>query len=150
MVIDMILLVIGYILVLIYMVNIFECSSKKRMFGIILGWIIIFGSFFTPVVTKEVKYDLVSLSSNSAYNGQFFLGTGRVENELQGTFAYKQDNIIRLKTVPISEGDQFIYTSESPKVIIYIRDKKLWKTTSYCKFYIPEGSIKQNFNILGE
>ena len=87
MVINMILLFIGYSLVLIYMVNIFECSFKKRMFGIILGWILIFGSFFTPVVTKEVKYDLVALSSNSVYNGQFFLGTGRVGNELQGIFA---------------------------------------------------------------
>ena len=146
----MIIFTLGFSLFMFWLVLRDDFSYKTNISLFIFGIFLMIISYFTPLVTKEVKYDLVALSGNSAYNGQFFLGTGRVGNELQGTFAYKQDNIIRLKTVPISEKDQFIYTSESPKVIIYIRDKKLWKATSYCKFYIPEGSIKQNFNILGE
>lgn len=147
----MIIFTLGWTLFLLFITkHIFETSEKIRISLIGVGVFLMIISLLTPLVTKEVKYDIVALSSNSVYNGQFFLGTGRVENELQGTFAYKQDNIIRLKTVPISEKDQFIYTSESPKVIICIQDKKLWKVTSYCKFYIPEGSIRQDFNILGE
>lgn len=110
-------------------------------------------AYESPVMTEKIE--IVSLADGNLLEGRFgFLGQGYIDEELKYTFVHEGD--YGYTTTQIKAKNCFVnYTTETPYAIP-IKQKWGWfgrfwgvgneKTIGYV-FYLPEGSIIEQFNI---
>lgn len=126
--------------------------------GLAIGMTI---SLFIPAISKvETKtYNMAAIQDNSSVKGSFFLGSGSINGTMKYVYYYMEDsNSYRMNQVDYDKA-KVIYSSEPPKVIIYhltedvntLRSKfntgGLLRETEWYEFYIPKGSIQNNFTL---
>lgn len=104
--------------------------------------------------TNEIQ--IIALQDNGKVSGSFFLGSGSIDGKMQYTYMTKDNNNeMEMKQIDIDHAS-LIY-SNTPKVEEYEKffDKKIIKfffgdqtfySTKY-KIYIPERTIKENYNV---
>ena len=102
-------------------------------------------------------HNLVSLKTNNDKEGQFFLGSGYVNNTLYYHFFYETDKGIKYDYIRASHSNVYIVETDStPRITkygLYLTDTTTYYYTdriqevSRLVFYIPHGSLKSNFNI---
>ena len=106
-------------------------------------------------ITTSTDYEIVALQDNLGLQGKFFLGSGYIDNELSYAYMQYVDGCgYKAKTVDASNA-YIKFTDEQPYVsLVTYQFKDQWRnyfTIPYnyedIFFYIPEGSILQNYNI---
>lgn len=125
--------------------------------GLILWFSIgfIIGCFMPTVEIKETK-ELYALQNSSEIGGSFFLGSGRVDEEMYYIYIVKEDKGKQMKTLKIDANDIYLNDNvDTPTLDIYSKDFKYeWMywfamVGTDCKyvFNIPSGSIDYKYNI---
>ena len=109
-----------------------------------------------PVEKKySNEYDIVALQDNLGAAGNFFLGSGYIDNELSYTYMHYVEGC-GYKAETVEASNAYVeFTDEQPYVsVVKYRFKDNWRnyiTIPYNSedifFYVPEGSILQNYNI---
>lgn len=148
--IGIMLLALGVAIILFALLNISVGEQTKlETILIIVGICLIVGMLTQPVIREDKTYNLVALANKSSIEGSFFICSGIVRDISINTFAYKEGEVIRIKNVEMSERDEYIYTDNPPKAIVHWRYKRLFGDVAkyYCTFYIPPGSVKQQYDI---
>lgn len=128
-------------------------------FGVIVGSIIgISIAIALPMDTYNKQYSLRIESLQDANNikGNFFLGIGQVEGEMQYVFYYKSDEFYRMAQIEY-ELVKIKYSNAEPQVHITEKypteafiNNFAYDTDIYSKTYIievPQGTIKNNYNL---
>lgn len=101
------------------------------------------------------EYDIVALQDNLGAAGNFFLGSGYIDNELSYTYMHYVEGC-GYKAETVEASNVYVeFTDEQPYVsVVKYRFKDNWRnyiTIPYNSedifFYVPEGSILQNYNI---
>lgn len=107
-------------------------------------------SHFTKIEEKQI----IALSDSYGANGSFFLGSGRLENSMKYIYVTKNNEEMNMQTVDVDEVS-LIYSNDkkAEKYQTQLSEKmefwfgsELAREEKY-KIYIPEGSIKQEFNV---
>lgn len=113
----------------------------------------------SEVVSHEnIKYNLISTKFSNTIDGNFFLGTGTIDNEEYMYYIIRdEDEIQRKKTqnykIYITDGKPYVLiernvVKESTTNWLYnTNDIEEKVVEGVCTFYIPENSIVQNINI---
>lgn len=133
----------------------FEALHLKG--GCLLFWIMIGLMFFVgfcPVSTKTEELQLAAISNSKGVSGDFFLGSGMMNNQEIIKFIYYPDpnDKTKKKISKVGVNDDVIIIEDNnvvPKLITTIYYKKLnseYRREKYT-FYIPENSIKEIYNI---
>lgn len=138
----------------------FPANFMAIVFGLLFGFFI---STMLPIETKEIKvseHELISIKDNNSINGSFFLGSGNINGDLIYCYYYKlSETNIKMNSVYVVYCE-IVYSKDKPKIEKY----ETIKTDSFKnKFslgfinrniryiiYIPEGTIKNNFNLDAE
>jgi hypothetical protein len=141
------------------------CPSGSDYFaGIFIGFI--FSLFLAMVLainvpkeisnTQEVRqYDLVSFNDSGQLDGRFFLGSGTVNESMYYRFYYEKGKGFNYNKIEANSVKN-IYYDDDPRIIKYRITKKpkgLWSLMTfgfydyYYLIYVPEGSIKRQFNL---
>ncbi|MFW6281663.1 MAG: hypothetical protein ACOC1O_02560 [bacterium] len=124
-------------------------------FGIWI-FIMLFLSAFISIgaETEEYLYSsnkIYALDGNFETNGNFFLGTGSVDESLKYYYLVKKEGGKKIKSV--HANNVILYESDNPRIEVYnVRFKRNWLNNNFIcisglkyKLYIPDGSIKQNY-----
>lgn len=118
-----------------------------------IGYII--GSFMPTVDIKETK-ELYALQDNNEISGSFFLGSGRIDEEMYYVYIVKEDKGKQIQTLEIDANEIYLNDStDTPTLDIYSKDFKYewmyWfampKIGYEYVFNIPSGSIDYEHNI---
>lgn len=115
-----------------------------------------------PSETKFVlakTYRLESLQDNNSLGGSFFLGTGTIRGKMKYTFYYEECGFYKLKQIDCDEAI-IRYTNENPRLEELTRQKVEDSFINYFTvydsrvnsyiFYVPKGTIKQNYLLNAE
>ena len=106
-------------------------------------------------IISSTDHKIVALQDNFGLEGNFFLGSGYVDDELSYTYMHYVEGC-GYKAETVDASNAYIeFTDEQPYVsIVRYQFKDGWRnyfTIPYNSgdafFYIPEGSILQNYNI---
>ena len=106
-------------------------------------------------IITSTDHEIVALQDNLELKGSFFLGSGYVDNELSYAYMRYVDGCgYKIETVDASNA-YVEFTDKQPYVsIVSYQFKDKWRnyfTVPYNSgdafFYVPEGSILQNYNI---
>ena len=124
---------------------------------LISGFCSLLLTLFIPTITKIEKhtFELESIQDGSKINGQFFLGSGYINERMKYSFYLSEQQGYKLYSIDAS--DAYIkYTDGKPKLEMYqevITDDfinnfstTLDLKTNY-KIYVPKGSILQNYTL---
>lgn len=115
----------------------------------------VFGSLVTEGDGPQVKiseYSLAALSSGSEVDGSFFLGSGYVDEDRMFTYIIERsDGGYVLRSV--EANDSVIYQIDDDNIRVEVFDiysdpnwsRIPWNTEYH--FYIPEGSILENYTV---
>ena len=129
--------------------------------GIVTGAILwvsigsVIGSFMPTVDIKETK-ELYALQDNNEISGSFFLGSGRIDEEMYYVYIIKEDKGKQIQTLEIDANEIYFNDStDTPTLDIYSKDFKYgWMywfaiPRGDCEyvFNIPSGSIDYKYNI---
>lgn len=125
--------------------------------GLILWFLIgsIIGCFMPTVDIKETK-ELYALQDGNEISGSFFLGCGRIDEEMHYAYIVKEDRGKQIQTLKIDTNDIYLNdNADTPTLDIYSKDFKYeWMywfampTIGYeYVFNIPSGSIDYEYNI---
>lgn len=115
----------------------------------------IIGCFMPTVDIKETK-ELYALQDNNQINGSFFLGSGRIDEEMHYVYVVKEDRGKQMQTLEIDENEIYLNdNADTPTLDIYSKDFKYgwmyWFAIPGidCEyvFNIPSGSIDYEYNI---
>lgn len=115
----------------------------------------IIGCFMPTVDIKETKA-LYALQDGSEINGSFFLGSGRIDEEMHYVYVVKEDRGKQMQTLEIDENEIYLNdNADTPTLDIYSKDFKYrwmyWFAMPGidCEyvFNIPSGSIDYEYNI---
>lgn len=118
-----------------------------------IGYII--GSFMPTVDIKETK-ELYALQNNNEISGSFFLGSGRIDEEMYYVYIVKEDKGKQIQTLEIDANEIYLNDStDTPTLDIHSKDFKYkwmyWfampKIGYEYVFNIPSGSIDYKYNI---
>lgn len=121
--------------------------------GAIFGLLV---AFLLPakMEPKIDTYKIVTLQDNNLISGQFFLGSGTIEGKMKYVFYYEEkDNEFRM--MQIDYDDASIKYSDIPKVEAHGETptkafiNKFAVDMEDIKYiiYVPEGTIKTNYNL---
>lgn len=102
--------------------------------------------------------NLESIQDNNAISGKFFLGSGLINSRMGYVYYVKEDSNTYRMWQTDYDGATIRYSNEHPKICITYRhfDNSFWNYFAIdlphneiwkCIFYIPKGSIKQDFNL---
>ena len=125
--------------------------------GLILWLLIgsIIGCFMPTVDIKETK-KLYALQDGNEVSGSFFLGCGRIDEEMHYAYIVKEDRGKQIQTLEIDTNNIYLNdNADAPTLDIYSKDFKYeWMywfampTIGYeYVFNIPSGSIDYEYNI---
>lgn len=92
---------------------------------------------------NEKEYILASLETTQTQNGDFFLGCGSINNGIK-YFCYFIDNGSHIPKL-IDYGKVTIYIGYKQAKVIEKRGKYFFNRSIYYDFYLPQGTIKENF-----
>lgn len=127
------------------------------LFGL-LAWLLlgsIIGCFMPTIDIKETK-ELYALRDNNQINGSFFLGSGRIDEEMHYVYIVKEDKGKQMQTLEIDANEIYLNDNvDTPTLDIYSKDFKYgwmyWfampETDCEYVFNIPSGSIDYEYNI---
>jgi len=123
-------------------------SSLPTLFVVLILNIVVFSTGIIEIKSyvKE-KEPLISLYTSSATEGSFFLGIGEINSKMYFFYYTKKNGYIVLKKVSFEEA-KIKYTNKKP-CIVTIERYGIFKWNKICTrkiIYVPEGSIKVNFN----
>ncbi|MFA5299625.1 MAG: hypothetical protein WC389_15660 [Lutibacter sp.] len=115
-------------------------------------------AFSLPVQTKEVidEFEIVTLQDNSQTEGNFFLGCGYINGTMKYVFYYKSDKSYKLFMVNyysaeiiITNKKAFNQQIRTVKTDALINKFALdfYLSENRYVFYVPEGTIKQNYSL---
>jgi hypothetical protein len=104
---------------------------------------------------KEEEISIIALQDGSSTNGRFFLGSGSFDGTMK--YVYMTSNSGEMKMSSINVDNVALIYSNTTKIETYKSHYKSkavkywfgdnsWDRNIY-KIYIPEGSVKQNFNV---
>jgi uncharacterized membrane protein len=135
------------------------------LFGMAIGAVIsIFVFVFTylfidgnanKIQIVDYTENIYSLQDNIGIEGRFYLGAGRISDDLKYYYIVKNNNQIKIKSIDNSD-DLIIEESdtETPQVIHYkykftnkIIENNFNASGEAIKIVIPKGSIKYDFNM---
>ena len=107
-----------------------------------IGYII--GSFMPTVDIKETK-ELYALQDGNKISGSFFLGSGRIDEEMHYVYIVKEDRGKQMQTLKIDTNDIYLNDNvDTPTLDIYSKDFKYgWMYW----FAMPSGDCEYVFNI---
>ena len=114
--------------------------------GLILWLLIgsIIGCFMPTVDRKETK-ELYALQDGNEISGSFFLGCGRIDEEMHYAYIVKEDRGKQIQTLEIDINDVYLNDNvDTPTLDIYSKDFKYgWMYW----FAVPRGDCEYVFNI---
>ena len=114
--------------------------------GLILWFLIgsIIGYFMPTVDIKETK-ELYALQDGNEISGSFFLGSGRIDEEMHYVYIVKEDRGKQMQTLKIDTNDIYLNDNvDTPTLDIYSKDFKYgWMYW----FAMPSGDCEYVFNI---
>ena len=146
-------------------VNTFAIDSWDYLWALFIGAVL--GAFLgfviaiivpTKTETKIDVYPIEALQDTEVGSGTFFLGFGQVGDKMKYSFYYETEGGYRLRQVD-SDSTLIKSTYVLPRVEEYSRvpaKNRFWNRFSlYLRcahensfvIYVPEGSIKQNYNL---
>ena len=108
------------------------------------------------VEIKEETKELYALQDNNEISGSFFLGSGRIDEEMYYVYIVKEDRGKQIQTLEIDANEIYLNNStDTPTLDIYSKDFKYewmyWfampKIGYEYVFNIPSGSIDYEYNI---
>ena len=125
-----------------------------KKFVILFIILILFLSLFTGCKkqeTKVYKYELMALQTKNEISGNFFLGSGTINDE-QYFFAYVKYNDGGIRFWKCETYNTWIYediiNNEIPNVIYTYKNGGFFSSYfEQYEFHIPKGSILQKFNL---
>lgn len=104
---------------------------------------------------KVGEAKLAALADNVGPSGSFFLGSGNIDDEASFFYYEKNGDAYTLEHVD-ADNVTIVESSETPRIEFYesVTNNQFWHLggmgeRSY-KFYIPEGSIMNNFTLDAE
>ena len=115
----------------------------------------IIGRFMPTIDVKETK-ELYALQDSNEISGSFFLGCGRIGEEMHYAYIVKKDKGKQIQTLEIDANEIYLNdNADAPTLDIYSKDFKYeWMywfampTIGYeYVFNIPSGSIDYKYNI---
>lgn len=107
--------------------------------------------------TKNYKYEdtpystqyIVALNDNNIIHGRFYLRRGYIDEEMYYQYLMKWNGGYKLNQIEASNAT--IYESDNDYRVEWYEGKRNWlcftDTTKIQKIYVPNGSIKESFNI---
>lgn len=114
-------------------------------------------AFVLPIDTKEEvdEFEIVSLQDNSSTEGSFFLGCGNINGSMKYVFYYKSGESYKMFMVDYYRAEVVLTDKKSyNKQIRTIKSDKLINKFAFGVlpenryiFYVPSGTIKQNYNL---
>ena len=125
-------------------------SLFYMLFGALIG-----SCFEANEVTEVEEIPIVALSDNNNIEGCFFLGTGYVDSETYYYYLTENEDGGK-KFAKIKADNAILYDNEkeNPRVEITHARSSSWIANFFFitdqdiySIYIPEGSIKYNFNV---
>lgn len=138
-----------------------ECISKKDniffsfLFGLISAGCGAMFSIFIPQNTyfEKSTFELESISDGSKLNGQFFLGSGYINEKMKYSFYLKEQEGFKLYTID-ADIAHVRYSKTNPVLEMYEQTR----TNDFINYfsiphrlelkyiiYVPQGSILQNY-----
>lgn len=109
--------------------------------------------FIPQKTTIEVtELELASIADNSSISARFFIGTGTVEGKMVYAGYIKKGKGYKLIQIPI-DNSEIIYTTSNPHIKIIDKKPILlqfgfpFSHGKKYEIYIPENSIKTNYNL---
>ena len=104
----------------------------------------IIGHFMPTIDVKETK-ELYALQDGNEISGSFFLGSGRIDEEMHYVYIVKEDRGKQMQTLKIDTNDIYLNDNvDTPTLDIYSKDFKYgwiyW-------FAMPSGDCEYVFNI---
>jgi len=136
----------------------FEDCFLSTIMRLFLAAIISIGvALIIPIKTKEVddEFEIVFLQDNTVTQGSFFLGCGNINSSMKYIFYYKRDESYKMFMVDYY-GVEIVITDKKS----YVKQIRTVKTDAIINkfafgllpenryiFYVPEGTIKQNYNL---
>lgn len=129
------------------------------IFSIVGGAVGLIITCILPMETtyKGLSLEIVSLQDNNGVNGEFYLGSGYVENRMKYIFYYKLgDNEYKMMSVDY-DAATIKYTDEKPFIVINelcptdaLINKFAYDFNINSKTYVihvPKGSILNNYSL---
>lgn len=125
------------------------------LISLLFGLFSIIISMIIPTHTQIEKstFELESLQDGSRINGQFFLGSGYINEKMKYSFYISEENGYKLYSIDANNA-HVKYTTEKPKLEMFeevVNDDFINNfsiamdlKTSYI-IYVPQGSILQNY-----
>jgi len=104
---------------------------------------------------KTGESDLASLADNQGTSGSFFLGSGSIDDEPVFYYYERNGDEYTLEHVNADEA-VVIETTDDPRVEFYspVSNNEFWYIGGFgestVKFYVPEGSVLNNYNLDAE
>jgi uncharacterized membrane protein YeaQ/YmgE (transglycosylase-associated protein family) len=127
-------------------------------FAMVLGCVGAMIAIFIPMQTEykcvEV-HNIVALQDNRNISGSFFLGCGRVDEHMVYYSYVEENGSFELKKFNV-DNSLIRFSNQKPRVELWGHLPKKGSIINYfaldlpCTkyiFYVPQGSIKQNFNL---
>ena len=104
----------------------------------------VIGLFMPTVDIKETK-ELYALQDSNEISGSFFLGSGRIDEEMHYVYIVKEDRGKQMQTLKIDTNDIYLNDNvDTPTLDIYSKDFKYgWMYW----FAVPRGDCEYVFNI---
>jgi hypothetical protein len=139
----------------------FGMGIAQGLFGAVVAFFICFitSVIVDGVADKEyVKIDenkIIALQDGSSVSGRFFLGSGSFDGTMKYVYMTSTNNEMSMDSVRV-ESAKLLYSDLTKietyksyytnKTVRYLFGKESWDHNIY-KIYIPEGTVKQNFNV---
>ena len=120
--------------------------------GLFLGCIIANCNIEETVLELQYTLYLEALQDTQMISGSFWLGCGDVQGKMKYTYYYKTKEGFKFGKVGTARTT-IIYSDTKPRIEYYESRNKENKFSfsdgdDWCyKIYVPEGTIKQNFNL---
>ena len=126
----------------------------------VIGAVVTFIIFWIPATQAysytEATKPLVALDTSSQQAGQFFLGTGSMNNKRTLNFIRQEEGYVKLdyslaEDSRIFEGSEkatfteYIWSYDNPWVLPWT-----WRTGYSYDFHVPEGTVQGDYNITNE
>ena len=104
----------------------------------------IIGLFMPTIDIKKTK-ELYALQDSNEISGSFFLGSGRIDEEMHYVYIVKEDRGKQMQTLKIDTNDIYLNDNvDTPTLDIYSKDFKYgWMYW----FAVPRGDCEYVFNI---
>ena len=104
----------------------------------------IIGLFMPTIDIKETK-ELYALQDSNEISGSFFLGSGRIDEEMHYVYIVKEDRGKQIQSLEIETNDIYLNDNvDTPTLDIYSKDFKYgWMYW----FAVPRGDCEYVFNI---